>query len=156
MTRGSKTYILQRRNYGVIALDDDCFRLVCRACISDSWVRTSKYVFTNMIDAAFYADLDRGRVTCNRCSFYARASATEEAKWIGCVPGNVRQMARVPFRPPPSDDDVLDNFKHAAAEEAWAGGLTAVPAAPTVPDVAAVPRGGKRRRTNACHVVEAA
>jgi hypothetical protein len=122
ITRGSVGYILERRNCGIIALDDTHFCLICRSCIThcalDVTVRTSKCVFTNMIDAAFYADLENGRVVCNRCSTRRSRSPSEEAKWVFGVLGQLRRLNRPLYEP--EDEYTLDMVKYAAAEQVWA------------------------------------
>jgi len=119
---GCKTWILQRRNYGVMALDDDHFRLVCTSCSDGvSWkVRASKFIFTNMMDAAFFVDLDNGRVACNKCSRYARGTPEEEDMWVWTTPSQFHSLPWQTCRAPAREEYKLDMMKFAAAEQVWA------------------------------------
>lgn len=120
VTYGCKTWILQRRNYGVMALDDDHFRLVCTSCITGLYVRVSKYVFTNMMDASFWIDLDNGRVACNKCSRYSLGTPEEENMWVESMRGQLHLIPRRLCRPPAAEEYTLDMMKYAAAEQVWA------------------------------------
>ena len=120
VTYGSKTWILQARNYGVLALDDDHFRLVCTSCITGLHVRASKYIFTNMMDASFWIDLANGWVACNKCSRYSQGTPEEDDLWVECMRSRLHLLPTRLCRPPAVQEYTLDMMKFAAAEQVWA------------------------------------